>query len=95
MFSDDDTPLSSQPSTARGPQNGHVAQNGNGRPQADSSMSEDDDVPLVCSSLYMPCCGDYLTRADTVSNHSHEVRACDPGHPPTQTQEAGVERVVQ
>lgn len=52
MLSDDDTPLSlSNSSAARGLQNGHVAQNGNGRDKDDSSMSEDDEVPLVCPSL--------------------------------------------
>ena len=47
MFSDDDTPLSVKPTTTNGAQNGHVAHNGNGRLDDDSSMSEDDDVPLV------------------------------------------------
>ncbi|OJT15298.1 DNA topoisomerase 1 [Trametes pubescens] len=45
MLSDDDTPLSVKPS-ARGTQNGHVIQNGNGRVLSDSPMSEDDDMPL-------------------------------------------------
>lgn len=47
MLSDDDTPLAVKPSSSRGKQNGHVAQNGNGRVLSDSPMSEDDDMPLV------------------------------------------------
>ena len=48
MFSDDDAPLGLKPSAARNPANGHVVQNGNGRSTADSSsLSEDDDMPLV------------------------------------------------
>lgn len=47
MFSDDDRPLSLKTTAARGGQNGHVLPNGNGHALGDSSMSEDDDMPLV------------------------------------------------
>ena len=47
MLSDDDRPLSLKTSAARGAQNGHVSLNGNGHALPDSSMSEDDDMPLV------------------------------------------------
>nr|VWP00753.1 Adenylate cyclase (EC (ATP pyrophosphate-lyase) (Adenylyl cyclase) [Ganoderma boninense] len=46
MLSDDDRPLSLKTSAARGAQNGHVSLNGNGHALPDSSMSEDDDMPL-------------------------------------------------
>ena len=47
MFSDDDAPLSRKQSAPNGIQNGHATQNGNGRAISESSMSEDDDMPLV------------------------------------------------
>lgn len=48
MLSDDDQPLRVQsgPSKKNGT-NGHVAANGNGRYDGSSSLSEDDDMPLV------------------------------------------------
>lgn len=54
MFSDDDKPLRAKASSGHvNGSNGHVVTNGNGRRDESSSLSEDDEVPLVsCSFLY-------------------------------------------
>lgn len=51
MSSDDEKPIGLK--RAQNGQNGHVVPNGNGRVVDDSSMSEDDDMPLVCSLSYL------------------------------------------
>lgn len=50
MSSDDDRPLFAKPGPSYQNGNGHVAFNGNGAADASSSLSEDDDVPLVSSA---------------------------------------------
>ena len=45
MSSDAEKPIGLK--RAQNGHNGHVAPNGNGRAVAESSMSEDDDMPLV------------------------------------------------
>ncbi|KZT71806.1 hypothetical protein DAEQUDRAFT_706582 [Daedalea quercina L-15889] len=48
MSSDDEKPIGLK--RAQNGQNGHVASNGNGRPASDSSMSEDEEMPLSQAS---------------------------------------------
>lgn len=51
MSSDDEKPIGLK--RAQNGHNGHVASNGNGRAVDESSMSEDDDMPLVCRVSYL------------------------------------------
>ena len=52
MSSDDEKPIGLK--RAQNGHNGHVASNGNGRAVDESSMSEDDDMPLVNICTWFP-----------------------------------------
>ncbi len=49
MLSDDDRPLRAKPGPSHTNGNGHIGMNGNGGADRSSSLSDDDEIPLVRS----------------------------------------------